>query len=220
MQPFKTVSAVAIPLDMANVDTDQVIPARFLSRPLDERYGSYLFHDLRFDADGKEIPDFILNRQEYRQGALLVADRNFACGSSREHAVTALAAAGFRAVIAPSFGDIFYSNALKNGFLPVRLPGDACRRLRAMLHDGPGGEVTVDLESQTVTAPDQTTWSFEVDPFQKRKVLEGIDDIDYTLQDLAEIEAFEAVYDARMTWVTTRRAADDGPAGSSTLSDF
>ncbi len=204
MEPFKTFSAVAAPLDMLNVDTDQVIPARFLSRPLDERYGTYLFHDLRFDADGNEKPDFVMNREGFRGAQVLVADRNFGCGSSRENAVTALAAAGFRAVVAPSFGDIFYSNSLKNGFLPIRLADETCRRLREMLHEGPGGEVTVDLESQTVTAPDQSTWSFEIDPFQKNKVLQGLDDIDFTMRYLSEIEAFEKDYDARMTWVTTR----------------
>ncbi len=204
MEPFKTFSAVAAPLDMSNVDTDQVIPARFLSRPLDERYGSYLFHDLRFDAEGGEKPDFVLNREGFREAAVLVADTNFGCGSSRENAVTALVAAGFRAVIAPSFGDIFYNNSLKNGFLPVRLPAETCRRLRAMLHEGPGAEVSVDLEQQTVTAPDQSVHAFEIDPFQKRKVLEGVDDIDFTLRFLDEIEAFERAHDARMTWLTTR----------------
>ena len=205
MKPFTTVSAVAAPLDMINVDTDQVIPARFLGRPVDERYPDYLFHDMRFDADGAERPDFVLNRAGFRDASLLVADRNFGCGSSREHAVTALVEAGFRAVIAPSFGDIFYANSLKNGFLPVRLPDEVCRRLRGMLHDGPGGEITVDLESQTVTAPDQTTWSFDIDPFQKRKVLHGVDDIDDTLGEIEAIRAFEREYDARMTWLTTRR---------------
>jgi len=204
MEPFRTFSAVAAPLDMRNVDTDQVIPARFLSRPLDARYGGYLFHDLRFDADGAEKPGFVLNRGRFREAEVLVADRNFGCGSSREHAVTALAAAGFRAVIAPSFGDIFYNNALKNGFLPVRLPVQTCRRLREMLHERPGGEIAVDLESQTVAAPDRSVYSFEIDPFQKNKVLKGLDDIDFTMQFLGEIEAFERTYDARMTWVTTR----------------
>ena len=205
MQPFTTVSAAAAPLDMINVDTDQVIPARFLGRPVDERYPNYLFHDLRFDADGAERPDFVLNRSGFRDASLLVADRNFGCGSSREHAVTALVEAGFRAVIAPSFGDIFYANSLKNGFLPVRLPDEVCRSLRGMLHDGPGGEITIDLESQTVTAPDQTTWSFDIDPFQKHKVLHGVDDIDDTLSEIEAIRAFEREHDARMTWLTTRR---------------
>ena len=122
--------------------------------------------------------------------------------------MTALAAAGFRAVIAPSFGDIFYNNSLKNGFLPVRLPDDVCRRLRGMLHEGPGAEIAIDLESQTVTAPDQTTYGFEIDPFQKDKVIQGLDDIDFTLRHLSEIEAFERRYDAEMTWVTTRPGTD------------
>ena len=210
MQPFTTVTAIAAPLDLLNVDTDQIIPARFLSRPRDERYPTYLFHDLRFDADGRERDGFVLNHPVFRNAALLVADRNFGCGSSREHAVAALIEAGFRGVIAPSFGDIFYNNALKNGFLPVRLPPAACRQLRAMLHQGPGGEVTIDLDSQSVTAPDQTTWHFDIDPFQKAKVRDGIDDIDETLRDLAAIEAFEADYDARMPWITTRPADDSG----------
>lgn len=208
MEPFRTVAASAAPVDMVNVDTDQIIPARLLSRPLDGRYGTYLFHDLRFDDDGAERPDFILNRPGFRDASILVADRNFGCGSSRENAVTALAAAGFRAVIAPSFGDIFYNNSLKNGFLPVRLPDDVCRRLRGMLHEGPGAEIAIDLESQTVTAPDQTTYGFEIDPFQKDKVVQGLDDIDFTLRHLSEIEAFERRYDAEMTWVTTRPGTD------------
>lgn len=208
MQPFTTVAAPAAPLDMPNVDTDQIIPARFLKRPKDERYRVYLFHDLRFeDEGGAEKPGFILNQEPWRRAQILVADRNFGCGSSRESAVYALMAGGYRAVIAPSFGDIFYNNSLKNGFLPIRLDAAVCADLRRQLHANPGAEITVDLESQTVTAPDGTRHGFELHPFAKHCLLRGLDDIQFTLEYQGDIEAFEERRATEMSWLRNARPA-------------
>lgn len=196
MKPFTQVSGVAVPLEMPNVDTDQIIPARFLKRAKgDPAYPSFLFHDLRED------PDFILNRKTYSGAQILVADRNFGCGSSREAAVYALMAGGLRTVIAPSFGDIFHSNSFKNGFLPVRLSEEVCATLRRQLADHPGAELAVDLDSQTVTGPDQTTWHFDVDPFLKLRMLKGLDDIAFTLELADEIAAFRGQYAAAYPWL-------------------
>lgn len=202
MQPFTTVTALAAPLDMPNVDTDQIIPARFLKRPKDERYAVYLFHDLRFEEEGgAEKPDFVLNEEPWRRAQILVADRNFGCGSSRESAVYALMAGGFRAVIAPSFGDIFYNNSLKNGFLPIQLEAAVCADLRRQLHTAPGAEITIDLETQTVTAPDGRQHGFDVHPFAKYCLLRGLDDIQFTLEYQQEIAAFEARRKEEMSWL-------------------
>lgn len=201
MEPFIRVTAVAAPLDVPNVDTDQIVPARFLRVPRGPQYGRFLFHDLRFDDGGKERPDFILNREPYRNAQILVADRNFGCGSSREGAVWALAFGGYRSVIASSFGDIFYSNALKNGFLPVQLEQSAIVDLRNQVAASPGARVTVDLENQSVTAPDGTVHPFTVHPFRRECLLRGLDDIEFTLEYNKEIEAFERDHADRMTWL-------------------
>ncbi|MCA8928977.1 MAG: 3-isopropylmalate dehydratase small subunit [Alphaproteobacteria bacterium] len=190
--PFTQLTAVGVPLDQANVDTDQVIPARFLKYPRDEKYRTYLFHDLRLRPDGTENPDFVLSNEPYKsRGRILVADRNFGCGSSRESAVYALQDWGFRAVIAPSFGDIFFNNSFKNGFLPIRLPTAVCTALRQDLHDAPGAEIAIDVEAQTVTGPDGVAHRFELDDFRKYCLLRGLDDIDFTLESMAKIDAFE-----------------------------
>ena len=188
MEPFVRLDAVAMPLPRANVDTDQIVPARFLKKPRAENFGAYLFHDLRAD------PAFVLNEPAFRDARILVAGRNFACGSSREHAVWALHDAGFRAAIAPSFGDIFSSNALKNGFLPVVLPEAAVQEMLAALASRPGTRLTVDLQAQTVIAPGGTH-RFEIAPFPKRCLLEGLDEIGYTLGQIGEVNAFERRYD-------------------------
>ena len=202
MQPFTTVTALAAPLDMPNVDTDQIIPARFLKRPKDDRYATYLFHDLRFEEEGgAEKPGFILNREPWRNARILVADRNFGCGSSRESAVYALMAGGFRAVIAPSFGDIFFNNSLKNGFLPIQLEADIVAGLRQQLQERQGAEITIDLETQLVTAPDGTQHRFEVHPFSKYCILRGLDDIQFTLEYRDEIAAHEARRRREMPWL-------------------
>ena len=184
--PFTQVSAAGVPLDKANVDTDQLIPARFLKYPRDETNADRLFHDLRKD------PEFILNKEPFKsQGQILVADRNFGCGSSRESAVYVLQDWGFRAVIAPSFGDIFHNNCFKNGMLPVRLPADVCAKMRADLTAEPGAAITIDLEDQTVIAPDGSVHRFEIDDFSKYCLIRGLDDIDFTLEHTADIDTFE-----------------------------
>src|SRR5689334_3486824 len=158
-EPFKTLTAVAVPYGPANVDTDQIIPARFLKVPRSEGYGRFLFHDLRFREDGAEVPEFVLNRSLYRGARIFVANANFGCGSSREGAPYAFYDSGFRSVIAPSFGDIFFNNCLKNGIVPVRLPDKVCATLRDELKAKPGTQITVDLESQRVNG----THAFTVD---------------------------------------------------------
>lgn len=202
MQAFTTVTAIAVPIDMVNVDTDQIIPVRFLPRPrTDPDYKTFLFHDLRFDKDGKERPDFILNRKPYRSGQIIVADENWGCGSSREGAVWTLVANGIRAVIAPSFGDIHFNNAMKNGMLPVRLSKQDCATLRKQLNDKPGSEITVDLAAQTVTGPDGKSYGFDMDPFAKYRMLNGLDDIDVTMEYEKEFDAFEQRYKKDATWL-------------------
>ena len=193
MRPFTSLSAVAAPIELPNIDTDRVIPARFLKKPKGAPgYAGFLFHDIRFNADGSEKADFILNQAPYRGAQILVAAENFGCGSSREMAMWALEAYGVRAVIAPSLGDIFHQNCFKNGLLPVILAGDVGADLRRQLHARPGAAIAVDLESQTVTAPDGARHRFDIDPFRKELLLTGRDEIDLTLEHLAAIEAFEA----------------------------
>jgi 3-isopropylmalate/(R)-2-methylmalate dehydratase small subunit len=191
-EPFTAFTAIAAPFEMSNVDTDQIMPARFMRRPRDDRYSSYGFHDLRFTPDGAPRPDFVLNRAPFDRAGILVAQRNFGVGSSREAAVYALLALGIRCVAAESFGDIFFNNALKNGLVPVRLPEQACAALRAMLTAAPGTELTVDLEGGALTAPDGTRHAFSIPPFARDCLLRGLDEIGLTFTLLPEIEAFEA----------------------------
>jgi len=206
MEPFTRVSAVGVPIDLPNVDTDRVIPARFLRKDRNvPEYSSFLFHDVRFGADGTERPEFILNRQPYRGARIVVAAENFGCGSSREAAVWALAAYGMRSVIAPSLGDIFHQNCFKNGLLPVILPAVVVAELRRQLHDRPGATLTVDLESQTVTGPDGAQHRFEVDAFGKEMLLTGRDEIELTLGFEAKIREFEARHSKEMAWAVPAR---------------
>lgn len=200
MQPFTTFASVAVPIDIANCDTDQIIPARFLRRPKDDPdYASFLFHDLRFESDGSEKA-FVYNDDTFRNGKIFVADVNWGCGSSRESAVYALAANGVRSVIAPSFGDIHYNNCIKNGVLPVRLPSSDCAALRVQLRNNPGAEIAIDLETQSITGPDQTAYRFEIDPHDKHRLLQGLDDIAVTMEHGAEIENFESAYRNDTSW--------------------
>ena len=192
MEPFVRLDAVALPLARPNVDTDQIVPARYLQKPRSDNFGDYLFRDARVRADGSEDPTFLLNLPAYRGARIIVAERNFGCGSSREHAVWALYDHGFRAAIAPSFGDIFASNALKNGFLPIVLPAPAVDALLERLTRVAGAHVVVDLPAQNVVAPDGSVHPFEVDAFAKHCLLEGLDEISYTLSLLPSIEAYEA----------------------------
>lgn len=202
MDAFTLFKSAAIPIDIANCDTDQIIPARFLRRQRTEPgYERYLFHDLRFDDDGGEKPYFIYNQPSFRDGRIVVADINWGCGSSREAAVYALAANGIRAVIAPSFGDIHYNNCMKNGVLPVRLSREDCDGLRRRLHETPGAAIEIDLEAQTVTGPDGHGYHFEIDGFDKHRMLNGLDDIALTLQYDAEIGAFETAHATDYDWL-------------------
>jgi 3-isopropylmalate/(R)-2-methylmalate dehydratase small subunit len=187
---FTSFTAIAAPYEPVNVDTDQIIPARFLKMPRKDGYGRFLFHDLR------ESPGFILDQPPYDQARILVANQNFGSGSSREGAAYAFFDAGFRAIVAPSFGDIFFNNCLKNGVVPARLPADTCRELRQRLTQAPGTEVTVDLQTQLVDGKH----AFVVDPFFREMLLKGVDEIGLTLTLLPEIEAFERAYMAKAPW--------------------
>src|SRR5262245_32817552 len=206
MDPFTKLTAGAVPMDLPNIDTDRVIPARYLRKSKESGLGQYFFHDVRLNPDGSENGDFILNQPPYRGARILVTAENFGCGSSRESAVWALMGAGFRCVIGPSFGDIFFENCFKNGVLAVALPAAAAAALRQQLHDRPGATIAVDLASQTLTAPDGRAHRFEVDPFRKQALLRGQDEIALTLEHAREIEAFEARHAAAMPWLFTPRA--------------
>ena len=205
MDAFTSVTAAAVPLDAVNIDTDRVIPARFLHRPRGPEYAGLLFHDVRFDEDGRERADFIMNQPAFRGARILVAADNFGCGSSREHAVWALAAYGIRAVIAPSFGDIFFNNCFKIGVLPVVVPADTAAALRRQLHAMPGASITVDLETQTVTGPDGARIPFAVDPFRREGLLRGEDEIALTLGHEAAIAAFERRHAGEEPWLVIER---------------
>ena len=205
MRPFHCEHGVVVPLDRSDVDTDQIIPKQFLKRIERAGYGGFLFNDWRYDETGAERPEFVLNRPEYRTGSLLVAGRNFACGSSREHAVWALADQGFRAVIAPSFADIFRNNAVKCGLLPVVLPEAQVRQILDVATEDPGVVGIVDLEEQTVAVGD-LRFRFEMDPFERRCLLDGLDDIGLSLIHEPAISAFEA---RRPAWMPSLA----GPAG-------
>jgi 3-isopropylmalate/(R)-2-methylmalate dehydratase small subunit len=206
MLKFERLDAPAAALDMPNVDTDQIIPARFLWRSRADGFGELLFNDLRTDEDGAPKPGFVLNRPETSSAKVLVGDRNFGCGSSREHAVWALLDAGIRAVIAPSFGDIFFNNSLKNGLLPIVLPEERCHTLRAVLGRAPGAHMVVDLEAQTVTGPVGVNDGggsdhFDIDAFRKQLLLSGMDDITFTMSRQEAIAAFESRYRAELPWL-------------------
>ena len=196
--PFKQHTGVVVPLDRSDVDTDQIIPARYLKRIERTGYGQFLFAGKRYRDDGTPDPDFVLNRPEYREGTVVVAGRNFGCGSSREHAPWALQEYGFRVVIAPSFGEIFANNAAQIGLLTVTLPEERVRQILEMAAEREGYQLAVDLESQTVTDGFGRRDSFEIDAFKKHCLLNGLDAIGLTLQHEAEIVRFEA---ARPAWM-------------------
>ena len=203
MQPFQTLTAKAAKLDQVNVDTDQIIPKQFLKKIERTGFGIHLFHDWRFldDAGQKLNPDFILNQPRYQGAQILVAGDNFGCGSSREHAPWALLDYGFRSIIAPSFADIFYNNCAKNGILLVALPEASVQQLFTEIEENAGCELTVDLPNQKVQSPKGLEFSFEIDPFVKHRLLNGLDDIGWTLQFQSEIEKFEASYQKQAPWM-------------------
>jgi len=194
MEPITRIEARAVPIDRPNVDTDQIVPARYLQKPRSAPFGDFLFRDLRFDADGSETRGFVLNRSAYRGAQIVVADENFGCGSSREHAVWALYDYGVRAVIAPSFGDIFASNAAKNGLLTVVLPAEVVKGMIEALKVEPGLEIAVDLDAQTASLPNGPAHRFEIDPYRKHLLLNGLDELGFTLSQIDQIEAFEKTY--------------------------
>jgi 3-isopropylmalate/(R)-2-methylmalate dehydratase small subunit len=197
MEPFRRVSGVAAPLDRPNVDTDQIIPKQFLKRIERSGYGPFLFNDWRYQADGSENPDFELNREPWRHAPVLLAGRNFGCGSSREHAAWALEDYGVRAVVAPSFGDIFHTNALKIGLLPVRLPEDVIARWLDLAVEAPGLEMVVDLEQEYVEFAGERH-AIDIDGHSRTCLLEGLDDVALSLQQHEVISAFES---ARPQWL-------------------
>ena len=194
MKPFTKHTGLVAPLDRANVDTDQIIPKQFLKRIERTGYGKFLFQDWRFDEDGNEHPGFELNRPEFRNASILLAGRNFGCGSSREHAAWALQDYGFDAVVAPSFGDIFRTNAGKIGMLAITLPEDEVGRLMESIDLDTGSEMTVDLERRVIVAPDGREVSFAFDEATRERILNGLDDIALTLEHEDAIAAYEATH--------------------------
>lgn len=195
MQPFRTLTSLAAPLDRTNVDTDQIIPKQFLKRIERTGYGDFLFFDWRQTPDGSPVTDFVLNDPRYTGAQILIAGKNFGCGSSREHAAWALENYGFRCVIAPTFADIFFSNAGKNGILLVRLSEGEVETLLQKAQKTPGYKLTVSLEEQTLTDGQGFTAKFDVDPFRKYCLLEGLDDIGLTLRHAAALDAYEKQHD-------------------------
>lgn len=192
MEPFEQLTATAVPLRAENVDTDQIIPARYLTAVTKAGMGDGLFSAWRYNADGSPKGDFVLNQPEFKGAEILVAGRNFGSGSSREHAVWALTEYGFRCVITPGFADIFFNNSLKNALLPVTLPEQTVNMLLDLVEEEPDTKISVDLVQQTVTLPDGQKLGFEIDPFRKMCLLEGLDDLGYLLSKDEAIAAHEA----------------------------
>jgi len=203
MEQFRTLTSVVAPLDRTNVDTDQIIPKQFLKRIERTGYGDFLFFDWRQTPTGEPVPDFVLNDPRYKGAQILVAGKNFACGSSREHAAWALSDFGFRVVIAPTFADIFFSNAGKNGIVLVRISEEKVAELLKNAQTIPGYQLTVSLENQTVTDNKGFSATFEIDPFRKYCLIEGLDDIGLTLRHAAALDAFEAKHD-EATWLKAK----------------
>ncbi len=201
MEKFTTLDGVAAPFPMINCDTDRIIPARFLKTIKRTGLGKNLFQDVRYDANGAEIADFVLNKPAYREAKLLVGGENFGCGSSREHAPWALVDFGIRCVIAPSFADIFFNNSFKNGMLLITLPQETIDKLMEDAENGENARLAVDLESQRITRPDGEVIAFEVDAFKKHCLLNGLDDIGLTLQKEDKITAFEGGAKASQPWL-------------------
>jgi 3-isopropylmalate/(R)-2-methylmalate dehydratase small subunit len=199
MDKFTRLTATACPLNIANLNTDQIIPARFLKRPRSAGFGGALLHDLRFDPDGRERPDFPLNRPAWRGARIVVGGRNFGCGSSREGAVYALCDYGIRCVIAPSFGDIFSGNAVQNGLLPALVSDETAGEIMAKLNHTPELAVTVDLEQQTILCGN-SSYRFDIDPVCRNRLLEGLDDIALTATYRDRIAAFKAGDQGRRPW--------------------
>ena len=201
MDKFDKLSGVAAPMPMVNIDTDMIIPKQFLKTIKRSGLGVNLFDEMRYDRQGNEIPDFVLNKPQYRDAEILVAGDNFGCGSSREHAPWAIKDFGIRCVIAPSYADIFYSNCFKNGILPIALPQEQVDVLMAEAEKGSNARIEIDLEAQTVSTSDGETFHFDVDPFKKHCLMNGLDDIGLTLEKADSIAAFEKTTAQSRPWV-------------------
>jgi 3-isopropylmalate/(R)-2-methylmalate dehydratase small subunit len=201
MEKFEKISGIAAPMPLINIDTDMIIPKQFLKTIKRSGLGVNLFDEMRYDDNGDEIPDFVLNKPAYRSSEIIVAGDNFGCGSSREHAPWAIKDFGIRCVIAPAFADIFYNNCFKNGILPIALPQDQVDVLMKDAEKGANARMEVDLVSQQISTSDGAVFSFEVDEFKKRCLLEGLDDIGQTFQKVAAIDNFEAKSAEARPWV-------------------
>ena len=201
MDKFLTLTGIAAPMPLINVDTDMIIPKQFLKTIKRSGLGVNLFDEMRYDDDGNEIADFVLNKPQYREAEILVAGDNFGCGSSREHAPWAIKDFGIRCVIAPSFADIFYNNCFKNGILPIALPQETVDVLMKDAEKGANARMEIDLEAQTITTSDGDVFSFDVDPFKKHCLMQGLDDIGLTLEKKASVDAFEAQAAEARPWV-------------------
>ena len=201
MQAFTILTGIAAPLPTANIDTDKIIPARFLKTIKRSGLGVHLFDTLRYDANGAERPDFVLNQPAFRAAEILITHENFGCGSSREHAPWALLDFGIRCVIAPDFADIFHGNCFKNGILPIALPRETCDLLMEDARLGTNARITVDLQRQVVIRPNGEEIAFTVDPLRRRMLLEGLDEIGQTMQRHAAIDAFEAAQTRAQPWL-------------------
>ena len=201
MQPFTKHTGLVAPMDRVNVDTDQMVPKQFLKLLTREGYGRILFYDWRYLPGEKPNPDFVLNRPRYKGASVLLARANFGCGSSREHAPWAILDYGIRAILAPSYADIFYNNCFKNGILPVKVTPEDLAKLMDDAERGANATLTVDLEAQEIRGPDGGVVTFDIDPFRKHCLLNGLDDIGLTLQHVDEIKAYEARRKAEVPWL-------------------
>ena len=202
MEKFTTLTGVTAPMPMINIDTDMIIPKQFLKSIKRTGYAEQLFFELRFDDDGKEIEDFVLNKPAYRDSKIIVAGENFGCGSSREHAPWALLDFGIRCVISESFAYIFYNNCFKNGILPIKLPKEDVAKLMEDAERGSNATVTIDLESQEITEPDGSMIKFDLHPFLKECLINGLDDIALTMKKAEKIDSYEAKQQAAQPWLS------------------
>lgn len=201
MKPFTTLNAKAAPLPMMNVDTDIIIPKQFLKTVKRTGLGVSAFFDIRYNEDGSIREDFLPERPEYKGASILVTGENFGCGSSREHAPWAIEDMGFRAIIAPSFADIFYNNSFKNGLLPIALPKEQVEQLMQEIQENPDASIEIDLEKQTITRGNKFSFSFDIDPFRKHCLLNGLDDIGLTLQKSGAIKSYEEARKSEKPWL-------------------
>jgi 3-isopropylmalate/(R)-2-methylmalate dehydratase small subunit len=201
MEKFNKLTGIAAPMPLVNIDTDMIIPKQFLKTIKRSGLGANLFDEMRFDLEGNEIPDFVLNKKAYRNAEIIVAGENFGCGSSREHAPWALIDFGIKCVISTSYADIFYNNCFKNGILPIVLKAEEVEELMKDSQKGENARIMVDLETQTVHSSDGVEFSFVIDKFKKHCLLNGLDDIGLTMEKVSSIDEFEQRYQRQMPWV-------------------